>query len=173
MNNTQMHHARKGVITKEMEYVAQVEDLPAELIRSEIARGRLILPANVNHTSLKPVAIGIASRCKINANIGNSAVTSNVQEELDKLHLAIHYGADTVMDLSTGGNIDKIREAIIAASPVPIGTVLRLITVISLRKCRAMPSAALRTWLMSASPLTPDGVLTAMMAKSVSLSPSA
>ena len=123
MNNTQMHHARKGVITKEMEYVAQVEDLPAELIRSEIARGRLILPANVNHTSLKPVAIGIASRCKINANIGNSAVTSNVQEELDKLHLAIHYGADTVMDLSTGGNIDKIREAIIAASPVPIGTV--------------------------------------------------
>ena len=123
MNNTQMHYARKGVITKEMEYVAQVEDLPAELIRSEIARGRLIIPANINHKNLKPVAIGIASTCKINANIGNSAVTSNVQEELDKLHLAIHYGADTVMDLSTGGNIDKIREAIIAASPVPIGTV--------------------------------------------------
>ncbi len=123
MNNTQMHHARQGKITKEMEAVAQVENLSKELIRDEVARGRMIIPANVNHTSLKPMAIGIASKCKINANIGNSAVTSNVEEELDKLHMAIHYGADTVMDLSTGGNIDKIREAIIAISPVPIGTV--------------------------------------------------
>ncbi|MDP2599605.1 MAG: phosphomethylpyrimidine synthase ThiC [Deltaproteobacteria bacterium] len=122
-NKTQMHHARKGTVTKEMQYVAQVENLETELIRDEVARGRMIIPANINHTSLKPMAIGIASKCKINANIGNSAVTSNVEEELDKLHMAIHYGSDTVMDLSTGGDIDKIREAIIAASPVPIGTV--------------------------------------------------
>lgn len=124
-NNTQMHYARKGIVTKQMEYVATREDLLAELIRDEVARGRMIIPANIRHleVGLEPMAIGIASRCKINANIGNSAVTSNVAQELEKLHMAIHYGADTVMDLSTGGGIDEIREAIINASPVPIGTV--------------------------------------------------
>lgn len=121
--NTQMHHARQGTITEAMQFVAQVEDIPTELIRDEIARGRMIIPANINHTSLKPMGIGIAARCKINANIGNSAVTSDVDQELEKLHMAVHYGADTVMDLSTGGAIDKIRLGVIQASPVPIGTV--------------------------------------------------
>ena len=122
-NKSQMHYARKGMVTEEMEYVARREELPPELIRDEVARGRMIIPANVHHANLEPMAIGIASKCKINANIGNSAVTSNVDGELEKLHAAIHYGSDTVMDLSTGGDIDKIREAIIDASPVPIGTV--------------------------------------------------
>jgi phosphomethylpyrimidine synthase len=120
---TQMHYARQGRVTEAMKYVAGVEALSPELIRSEVARGRMIIPANINHTSLKPVAIGIAAKCKINANIGNSAVTSNVDEELQKLNTAIKYGADTVMDLSTGGDIDLIRKAIIDASPVTIGTV--------------------------------------------------
>jgi phosphomethylpyrimidine synthase len=122
---TQMHLAREGVITDPMRYVAGREELEPELVRSEIARGRLIIPANVNHLAgrLEPMAIGTVARVKINANIGNSAVTSNVDGELEKLHFAVHYGADTVMDLSTGGGIDKIREAIVAASPVPVGTV--------------------------------------------------
>jgi len=118
-----MHFARKGLITEEMAYVAEREKITAELVRDEIAVGRLIIPANVNHPELEPMAIGVASRCKINANIGNSAVTSNVDEELKKLHTSVHYGADTVMDLSTGGGIHEIREAIIRHSPVPIGTV--------------------------------------------------
>jgi phosphomethylpyrimidine synthase len=118
-----MSYARRGVVTEEMKFVAAREELSQELIREEVAKGRMIIPANIHHVSLEPMAIGIASKCKINANIGNSQVTSNVEEELAKLHMAIHYGADTVMDLSTGGNIDKIREAIIHASPVPIGTV--------------------------------------------------
>src|SRR6058998_1287695 len=122
-NVSQMHFARQSVITEEMEYVAKREKLEPELIRSEVARGRMIIPANVNHRNLEPMAIGIASKCKINANIGNSAVTSNVDGELEKLRVCIQHGADTVMDLSTGGGIDEIREAIIAASPVPIGTV--------------------------------------------------
>src|SRR5437016_8832363 len=122
-NVSQMHFARQGVITEEMEYVAKREKLEAELIRSEVARGRMIIPANVNHRNLEPMAIGIASKCKINANIGNSATSSNIDEELKKLHHAVHYGADTVMDLSTGGNIPEIRKAIIDASPVPVGTV--------------------------------------------------
>jgi phosphomethylpyrimidine synthase len=122
---TQMEAARKGIITPEMEYVARREDLEPELIRSEVARGRMVIPANVNHLKqkLEPMGIGVASRCKINANIGNSAVTSKVADELEKLHTAVHLGADTVMDLSTGGDIDMIRQEIIAASPVPIGTV--------------------------------------------------
>jgi phosphomethylpyrimidine synthase len=120
---TQMHYARKGLITGEMEFVARRENLSPELVRSEVARGRMVIPANVNHTNLEPMAIGIASRCKINANIGNSAVTSNVEEELEKLRYSIKYGADTVMDLSTGGDIPAIRAAIIRSSPVPIGTV--------------------------------------------------
>src|SRR6266704_1238934 len=109
-NVSQMHFARQGVITEEMEYVARRERLNAELIRSEVARGRMIIPANVNHRNLEPMAIGIASKCKINANIGNSATSSNIDEELKKLHHAVHYGADTVMDLSTGGDIHVIRE---------------------------------------------------------------
>ena len=120
---TQMDYAREGVITPEMEYVAQREQLPVELIRDEVARGRMVIPANINHYSLEPMAIGIAAKCKVNANIGNSAVVSDVEGELEKLRVALKYGADTVMDLSTGGNIDEIREAIIANSPVPVGTV--------------------------------------------------
>jgi phosphomethylpyrimidine synthase len=122
-NMSQMHFARKGVVTDEMKYVAWREKLDAELVRSEVARGRMIIPANVNHPELEPMAIGIASLCKINANIGNSAITSDAKEELKKLHTGVHYGADTVMDLSTGGDIHGIREVIIRNSPVPIGTV--------------------------------------------------
>src|SRR2546421_167602 len=122
-NVSQMHFARQSMITEEMEYVAKREKLEPELIRSEVARGRMIIPANVNHRNLEPMAIGIASKCKINANIGNSATSSNIDEELKKLHHAVHYGADTVMDLSTGGDIPVIRKAIIEASPVPVGTV--------------------------------------------------
>ena len=91
------------------------------MIRDEIAGGRLIIPANINHPELEPMGIGVTTRCKINANIGNSAVTSNIREELDKLHTAVNFGADTVMDLSTGGSIPEIREAILRHSPVPIG----------------------------------------------------
>ncbi|HEX3438010.1 MAG TPA: phosphomethylpyrimidine synthase ThiC [Pseudacidobacterium sp.] len=122
-NVSQMHFARQGKITEEMEYLAKRENLSAELIRDEIAAGRLIIPANINHPELEPMAIGVASKCKVNANIGNSAVTSNINEELRKLHMAVQFGADTVMDLSTGGNIPEIREAILRHSPVPIGTV--------------------------------------------------
>src|SRR5438552_16236295 len=122
-NLSQMHFARRGVITEEMEFVARREQLAPELVRDEVAAGRMIIPANVNHPELEPMAIGVASLCKINANIGNSAVTSNIDEELKKLHTAVHFGADTVMDLSTGGDIHEIREVILRHSPVPIGTV--------------------------------------------------
>src|SRR5579872_4475515 len=122
-NMSQIHFARQALITEEMEYIARREKLEPELIRSEVARGRCIIPANVNHRNLEPMAIGIATKCKINANIGNSATSSNIDEELKKLHHAVHYGADTVMDLSTGGDIPVIRKAIIDASPVPVGTV--------------------------------------------------
>jgi phosphomethylpyrimidine synthase len=120
---TQIFYARQGTITGEMEYVAQREGLTAEAIRQEVARGRMIIPANINHRSLEPMCIGVESKCKINANIGNSATSSNIDEELAKLQYAVKYGADTVMDLSTGGDIPRIRQAIIDASPVPIGTV--------------------------------------------------
>ena len=100
-NMSQMHFARLGQVTEEMTFVAQREKLPVGLIRDEIAAGRLIIPANVNHPELEPMGIGgVATRCKINANIGNSAVTSNIREELDKLHTSVSFGADTVMDLS-------------------------------------------------------------------------
>ncbi|MGF1574379.1 MAG: phosphomethylpyrimidine synthase ThiC [Cyanophyceae cyanobacterium] len=123
-NVSQMHYARQGILTEEMLYVAQRENLPPELIRDEVARGRMIIPANINHPNLEPMAIGIASRCKVNANIGASPNSSGLEEEVDKLKLSVKYGADTVMDLSTGGgNLDEIRSAIIGASPVPIGTV--------------------------------------------------
>src|SRR5207249_2202106 len=122
---TQQYLARQGTTTPQMQRVAEREELPVELVRDEVARGRLIIPANVNHLAgrLDPMAIGQVARVKINANIGNSAVESNIDQELDKLHHAVHYGADTVMDLSTGGDIDAIRQAILEASPVPIGTV--------------------------------------------------
>lgn len=123
--STQYLAAKSGQITPQMEFVAKRERLSPELVRDEVAAGRMVIPANRVHLegALEPMAIGIAAKCKINANIGNSAVTSNVQEELDKLHVAVHYGADTVMDLSTGKDIDNIRKQIISASPVPIGTV--------------------------------------------------
>ena len=123
-NVSQMHYARQGMVTQEMDYVAQRENLPVELIREEVAKGRMIIPANINHPNLEPMCIGIASKCKVNANIGASPNSSKLSEEVDKLKLAVKYGADTVMDLSTGGgNLDEIRTAIIHASPVPIGTV--------------------------------------------------
>jgi phosphomethylpyrimidine synthase len=122
-NMSQMHFARQGKITEEMACVAKRENISPDLIRDEIAAGRLIIPANINHPELEPMGIGISTKCKVNANIGNSAVTSNIDEELRKLHMAIQNGADTVMDLSTGGNIPEIREAILRHSPVPIGTV--------------------------------------------------
>src|SRR6266542_4202542 len=122
-NFSQMHYARQSVITEEMRYIALREKIAPELVRDEVARGRMIIPANINHPELEPMCIGVESLCKINANIGNSAVTSDVDEELKKLHTAVHYGADTVMDLSTGGDIHQIREAILRHSPVPIGTV--------------------------------------------------
>src|SRR5437868_15238136 len=122
---TQIEAARQGVITEPMKYVAAREELDPELIRAEVARGRMVIPANKVHLQkrLEPMGIGVAAKCKINANIGNSAVTGKVEDELEKLHTAVHLGADTVMDLSTGGNIDGIRQALIDASPVPIGTV--------------------------------------------------
>ena len=122
---TQLEAARKGLLTDEMRFVAKREDLEPELIRDEVARGRMVIPANTVHLAkrLEPMGIGVASLCKINANIGNSAVTGTAADELEKLHTAVHLGADTVMDLSTGGDIDNIRQAIIDASPVPIGTV--------------------------------------------------
>ncbi|MBL7661816.1 phosphomethylpyrimidine synthase ThiC [bacterium] len=120
---TQLKYARAGVITPEMEHVALREKVSSEFIRAEIASGRLIIPANIKHLELEPMAIGINSTCKINANIGNSPVSSGLDEEVNKLKLAIHHGADTVMDLSTGKNIIPIREAILRNSTVPIGTV--------------------------------------------------
>ncbi len=125
LSMTQIEQARSGVITPEMQYVAKREDLDPELIRDEVARGRMVIPANKVHLAkrLEPMCIGIAAKTKINANIGNSAVTSNIEGELEKLHTAVHFGSDTVMDLSTGRDIDNIRQAIIDASPVPIGTV--------------------------------------------------
>jgi phosphomethylpyrimidine synthase len=124
-NVTQMHRAREGEVTPEMRRVAEREGLDADRVRREVAEGRAIIPANVHHLAkrLDPMGIGIAFSCKINANIGNSSVTSNADEELRKLHTAVHHGSDTVMDLSTGGNIDEIRDVIIGASTVPVGTV--------------------------------------------------
>src|SRR5437588_414152 len=122
-NFSQMHYARKGIITEEMHYIAHKEKLTPELVRDEVARGRMIIPANINHPELEPMAIGVESLCKINSNIGNSAVTSNIDEELEKLHTSVHFGADTIMDLSTGGDIPQIRKAILRHSPIPVGTV--------------------------------------------------
>ncbi|MCW4602421.1 phosphomethylpyrimidine synthase ThiC [Janibacter hoylei] len=120
---TQLHYARRGEITPEMRYVALREGCSPELVRDEVAAGRAIIPANVNHPESEPMVIGRAFLTKINANIGNSAVTSSIAEEVDKLTWATRWGADTVMDLSTGDDIHTTREWIIRNSPVPIGTV--------------------------------------------------
>jgi phosphomethylpyrimidine synthase len=120
---TQMHLARQGVVSPEMRRVAEREGLPPETVRDEVARGRMIIPANAHHRGLDPMAIGLAARVKINANIGNSPTTSSLEEEVAKLRLAERWGADTVMDLSTGKRIDETRAAILAEATVPIGTV--------------------------------------------------
>jgi phosphomethylpyrimidine synthase len=120
---TQLRYARAGIVTEEMEYVASKERVSSELIRDEVARGRAIIPANINHPELEPMVIGKRFKTKINANIGNSAVSSGIAEEVEKLDWAVKWGADTVMDLSTGKRIHETREAIVRASTVPIGTV--------------------------------------------------
>ncbi len=122
-NVTQLHYARKGAITPEMEFIAAREGFDAEFVRSEVARGRAIIPANINHPELEPMIIGRNFLVKINANIGNSAVSSSIEEEVEKLRWAILWGSDTVMDLSTGKDIHETREWILRNSPVPIGTV--------------------------------------------------
>lgn len=120
---TQKRLARDGEISASMRRVAAQEGLDPEAVRVEVAAGRFVIPANVNHTSLEPMGIGAVARVKINANIGNSTVQSDIENELEKLKVSIRYGADTVMDLSTGGDLNAIRTAIIQACPVPIGTV--------------------------------------------------
>jgi phosphomethylpyrimidine synthase len=120
---TQMHYARRGVVTPEMEFAALREGFDPELVRAEVARGRAIIPANINHLELEPMVIGRAFKVKINANIGNSIVASSIEEEVAKLRWATLWGADTVMDLSTGRDIHETRQWILRNSPVPIGTV--------------------------------------------------
>ncbi|MCP1126047.1 phosphomethylpyrimidine synthase ThiC [Bacillus sp. AFS018417] len=122
-NVTQMHYARKGIITAEMEYVAIREGVEPEFVRKEIAEGRAILPANINHPEAEPMIIGRNFHVKVNANIGNSAVSSSIAEEVEKMTWATRWGADTIMDLSTGKNIHTTREWIIRNAPVPVGTV--------------------------------------------------
>jgi phosphomethylpyrimidine synthase len=120
---TQLHYARRGVVTEEMRFAALRENVDPELVRAEVAAGRAIIPANVRHLELEPMVIGRRFLVKINANIGNSAVASSIEEEVEKLRWATRWGADTVMDLSTGDNIHETREWIMRNSPVPIGTV--------------------------------------------------
>jgi phosphomethylpyrimidine synthase len=120
---TQMHYARNGVVTPEMEFVAIRENTTPEFVRTEVAEGRAIIPANINHPEAEPMIIGRNFLVKINANIGNSAVASSIEEEVQKMTWATRWGADTVMDLSTGRDIHTTREWIIRNSPVPIGTV--------------------------------------------------
>ena len=120
---TQLAYAKAGVVTSEMRYIAIREGCDVELVRSEVARGRAVIPANVNHPEAEPMIIGKRFLVKINANIGNSAVTSSIEEEVDKMVWATRWGADTVMDLSTGRDIHETREWIVRNSPVPIGTV--------------------------------------------------
>ena len=123
VNFSQMHYARLGEITEEMRFVALRENVAPEFVRDEVARGRAIIPANRKHPESEPMIIGRNFLVKINANIGNSAVSSSIGEEVDKLRWSVRWGADTVMDLSTGDNIHETREWIIRNSPVPIGTV--------------------------------------------------
>ncbi|MGZ4161814.1 MAG: phosphomethylpyrimidine synthase ThiC, partial [Neobacillus sp.] len=122
-NVTQMHYAKKGIITPEMEYIAIRENIDPEIVRDEVARGRAIIPANINHPESEPMIIGRKFHVKINANIGNSAVTSSIEQEVEKMTWATRWGADNIMDLSTGKNIHTTREWIIRNSPVPVGTV--------------------------------------------------
>ena len=122
-NFSQMHYARRGVVTEEMRFVALRENVTPETVREELARGRAIIPANRNHPELEPMIIGRNFLVKINANIGNSAIGSSIEEEVEKMQWAIRWGADTVMDLSTGKNIHQTREWIVRNAPVPIGTV--------------------------------------------------
>ncbi|MBV8750953.1 MAG: phosphomethylpyrimidine synthase ThiC, partial [Candidatus Eremiobacteraeota bacterium] len=122
-NVTQMHYARRGVVTPEMEFVGIREGLDPNYVREEVALGRAVIPANVNHLELEPTIIGRHFLVKINANIGNSAIGSSIEEEVEKMVWAARWGADTVMDLSTGKNIHETREWIVRNSPVPIGTV--------------------------------------------------
>ena len=122
-DKTQMYYARRGELTKEMSYVAKVEGIGENLLMDEVAKGSIIIPANVNHTNLKPMGIGRKLKTKINANIGNSSLSSDICAELRKLEICLEFGADTVMDLSTDGDLDAIRSAIIEHSSVPIGTV--------------------------------------------------
>ncbi|MEI6665282.1 MAG: phosphomethylpyrimidine synthase ThiC, partial [Chloroflexota bacterium] len=122
-NVTQLHYARQGIITPEMEFIAIRENVSPEFVRDEVAVGRAIIPSNVNHPESEPMIIGRNFLVKINANIGNSAVASSIDEEVEKLTWATHWGADTVMDLSTGRGIHTTREWILRNSPVPIGTV--------------------------------------------------
>ncbi|MCX7915586.1 MAG: phosphomethylpyrimidine synthase ThiC, partial [Verrucomicrobiae bacterium] len=120
---TQLQAARAGIITPEMEFCAIREGVEPEFVRSEVARGRAIIPANINHAELEPMIIGRNFLTKINANIGTSALHASIEEEVEKMRWAIRWGADTVMDLSTGPNIAETREAILRNSPVPVGTV--------------------------------------------------
>src|SRR5216683_2550733 len=120
---TQMHYARRGEISEEMRFVALRENVPVEFVRDELARGRAIIPANVRHPELEPMIIGRKFLVKINANIGNSAISSSIEEEVEKMQWAVRWGADTVMDPSTGEEIHRTREWIVRNSPVPIGTV--------------------------------------------------
>ncbi|CAI8029037.1 Phosphomethylpyrimidine synthase [Geodia barretti] len=120
---TQMHYARQGIVTPEMEYIGIREGIDPEYVREEVARGRAIIPANINHPESEPMIIGRNFLVKVNANIGNSAITSSIDEEVEKMLWATRWGADTVMDLSTGKDIHTTREWILRNSPVPIGTV--------------------------------------------------
>ena len=123
MTKTQMHYARRGELTKQMSYVAKVEGVSENLVMDEVAKGSIIIPANINHTNLKPMGIGRKLKTKVNANIGNSSLSSDICAELRKLEICLEFGADTVMDLSTDGDLDAIRSAIIEHSSVPVGTV--------------------------------------------------
>ena len=123
MTKTQMYYARRGELTKQMSYVAKIEGVSENLVLDEVANGRIIIPANVNHINLKPMGIGRKLKTKVNANIGNSSLSSDICAELRKLEICLEFGADTVMDLSTDGDLDAIRSAIIEHSSVPIGTV--------------------------------------------------
>lgn len=122
-NVTQLHYARNGMITPEMEFVAIRENMDPEFVRSEIAAGRAIMPSNINHPEAEPMIIGRNFHVKINANIGNSAVSSSIAEEVEKMTWATRWGADNIMDLSTGKHIHTTREWIIRNAAVPVGTV--------------------------------------------------
>lgn len=123
MTKTQMYYARRGELTKQMSYVAKIEGVSENLVMDEVAKGSIIIPANVNHTNSKPMGIGRKLKTKVNANIGNSSLSSDICAELRKLEICLEFGADTVMDLSTDGDLDAIRSAIIEHSSVPVGTV--------------------------------------------------